>query len=329
MDSKSHRFSEESKMTGTAGVEAIDLAAIVAVVQRKAHGMTVEATVTEIEARTEEIDAAAGAVVVVAEDVVGEISVADAMEVTDEIETAVAGEAETEAIAPEMTEAPVVSLLGTAPTIETAESLRHGAVIVINDLKAVHGEEATPVDEIEMAASHRGQRETLLAEANHHGPVEMQGAKEETAGMLQEHLEEMKAVLGVVVALQEVAELLVEIKHRAEIARQAVRGATLLHRVSQAAGDRRALELRAKALGAQRVQLQMQARGAQRVLLEQMPVVGEIKVQQETLAGGETSHKRKIDQTVGVMQAPQATGLQKEINQAGNFFIAPICHVQT
>ena len=108
-------------MTGTAGVEAIDLAAIVAVVQRKAHGMTVEATVTEIEARTEEIDAAAGAVVVVAEDVVGEISVADAMEVTDEIETAVAGEAETEAIAPEMTEAPVVSLLGTAPTIETGK----------------------------------------------------------------------------------------------------------------------------------------------------------------------------------------------------------------
>ena len=101
-------------MTGIAGAAAIDLEAIVVAVPRKAHGMIAEATATEIEARTEEIDAAADAVVVVAEDVAAETSAADAMEATDEIETAAAGEAETEAIAQEMIEAPVGSLLGIA-----------------------------------------------------------------------------------------------------------------------------------------------------------------------------------------------------------------------
>lgn len=270
--------------------------------------------------------------VVVAEDVAAETSAADAMEATDEIETAAAGEAETEATAQEMIEAPVVSLLGIALAIGTVENLHHGAVIVRNDLKAVHGEEATPVDEIEevtMAENHRGRHEMLLVEANHHGRVATRGAKEVTAGMLREPHEVMKA-LRAAVALREVAELLVEIKHRAEIARQVILGAaTPLHRVTPAAGDRRAPELRVKVHGAQRVQLQMQARGAQRVLLEQTLEAGEIKVQQEALADGETNRKRKIDLTVGVMQAPQATGLQREISQAGNFFIAPICHVQT
>jgi hypothetical protein len=119
MVSKSHRFSEESKMTGIAGAEAIDREAIVVVVQRKARGMIEEATATEIEARTEEIDAVEDAVVVVAEDVAAETSAADAMEATDEIETAAAGEAETEATAQEMIEAPVVSLLGIALAIGT------------------------------------------------------------------------------------------------------------------------------------------------------------------------------------------------------------------
>ena len=99
-----------------AGVEAINLEAIaLAVGLKKAHGMIVEAIVeaiaTQIEALTEEIDAAAGVVVVVG-DVAEETSAADAMEATEEIETAAAGEAETEAIGPEMIEALVVNLLG-------------------------------------------------------------------------------------------------------------------------------------------------------------------------------------------------------------------------
>merc|ERR1719468_451864 len=231
-----------------------------------------------------------------------------------------------------MIEAPVGSLLGIALATGTVGNLRHGAVIGKKGQRGGPGEEATPVDEIEeetMAENHPGRHEMLLAEENRHGPVAMRGAKEVTAGMLREHHEVMKD-LGAAVALREVAELLVEIKHRAAIARQVILGAaTQLQRVTQAAGDRRAPELRVKVPGAQRVQLQMRARGAQRVLLEQTPEAGEIKVQQEALADGEANRKRKTGQTVGVMQAPQATGLQKEISQAGNFFIAPICHVQT
>jgi len=312
-----------------AGVEAINLEAIaLAVALRKAHGMIVEAIVeaiaTQIEALTEEIDAAAGVVVVVG-DVAEETSAADAMEATEEIETAAAGEAETEAIGPEMIEALVVNLLGIVLATGKVESLHLGAVIVINDTKAVHGEEATQVDEIEeetMVENRPGRREMLLVEANHHGLVGMPGAKVATARMLREHHEKITALLEV--ALQEVAE------RHAEIARQVIlRAATLLNRVTQAAGDRRAPELPVKVHGVQRVQLQVQARGAQRVLLEQTLEAGEIKVRLEALVDGETNHKRKIGLTVGVMQAPRATGLQKEISQAGNFFTSSICHVQT